>query len=87
MKALRVFGAENRIRVVVEREAGHLRYPTLDQLRTFGPPISGLDFVDVRKIHSSDGLANYLTKECKNFGPIEDALNIGFFGADGIVGL
>ena len=43
--------------------------------------------VDVTKISSPSGLANYLTKECKHFGDIEDALNIGFFGTDGIVGL
>ncbi len=84
---LNMLNDENRIRAVVEHEASRLRYPTLDQLRPFGPPISGADFVDVTRIHSSDNLANYLTKECKYFGCIEDALNIGFFGVDGIVGL
>ena len=78
---------EDRIRAVVEHEAGRLRHPTLDQLRPFGPPLSGVDFVDIARIDSSDGLANYLTKECKYFGGSEDALNIGFFRVDGIVGL
>lgn len=78
---------ESRLRVIVEHEAGRLRYPTLDQLRPFGPLISGTDFVDVTRIHSPDGLANYLTKECKDFGLRDGALNIGFFGMEGIVGL
>ncbi len=81
------FSEESRLRVTVEREAGRLRYPTLDQLRPFGPLISGRDFVDVTRVHTPDGLANYLTKECKDFGLRGDALNIGFFGAEGIVGL
>ena len=82
-----VLDDEDRIRTVVEHEASRLRYPTLDHLRPLGPPISGADFVDVKRIYSSDGLANYLTKGCKYFGRIEGALNIGFFGPDGIVGL
>lgn len=78
---------EAQIRAVIEHEASRLLYPTLDQHRPFGPPISGTDFVDLTKIESPDGLANYLTKDCINFGAACDALNIGFFGVDGITGI
>lgn len=78
---------EDKLRVIVEHEAGRLCFPTLDYHQPLGPPVSGPDFVDVRRIENPDGLANYLTKDCKNFGPINDALNIGFIGMDGIEGI
>ena len=78
---------ENYLRAIVEHEAGRLRYPTLDYRRLLGPLVSGSQFVDVTKIKGPDGLGNYLTKDCNNFGPVSDALNIGFIGKDGIVGV
>ena len=78
---------EERLRATVAREAGRLLYPTLVYDKPFGEEISGSDFVKVTRIETADDLANYLTKECCRFGSIGDALNIGFFGVDGIEGL
>ncbi len=78
---------EQRLQAIVEHEAGRLLYPTLVYDQPFGKVISGSDFVMVTRIETTDDLANYLTKDCCRFGAVGDALNIGFFGVDGIEGL
>ena len=78
---------EDHLRGILEQVAHRLRLPTGDPLRPFGQCISGHGFVDVRKITSSEALADYLTKDCYKFGPRGNALNIGFLGIDGIEGL
>ena len=80
-------GNEERLRKVVEYAAGRLLYPTLVCDQPFGEVISGPAFVDAKRIVNANDLANYLTKDCCRFGPVGDALNIGFFGVDGIEGL
>ena len=75
------------LRRIIEYAAGRLLYPTHDYDRSFGTQVCGSDFVDVRRIDSANNLANYLTKDCYRFGQVGDALNIGFFGVDGIEGL
>lgn len=76
-----------RLRMVVKYAARRLLYPTHAYNRPLGEVISGSDFVDVKRIVNADDLANYLTKDCYRFGQVGDALNIGFFGVDGIEGL
>ena len=78
---------EERLQAIVEYAAGRLLYPTYVYDQPFGKVISGSDFVIVTRIDTADHLANYLTKDCCRFGPVGDALNIGFFGVDGIEGL
>lgn len=78
---------EEKLRAIVEHGAGRLYFPTLIDHRPFGPPVSGSDFVRVNRVEAADGLANYLTKDCNSYGPERDALNIGFFGIDGIEGI
>ena len=78
---------EERLQAIVEYAAGRLLYPTLVYDQPFGKVISGSDFVMVTRIETADDLANYLTKDCCRFGAVGDALNIGFFGVDGIEGL
>ena len=78
---------EDKLRAIVEHEAGRLCFPTMDYHQPLGPVISGSEFVDVKRIENPDGLANYLTKECKKFGPENDALNIGFLSMNGIEGI
>ncbi len=78
---------EERLQAIVEYAAGRLLYPTFVYDHPFGKVISGSDFVIVTRIDTADHLANYLTKDCCRFGPVGDALNIGFFGVDGIEGL
>ena len=79
--------SEERLRAIVKYEAGRLLYPTLVYDQPFGEVISGSDFVKVTRIETAYDLANYLTKDCCRFGAVGDALNIGFFGVDGIEGL
>lgn len=79
--------SEGRLRSIVEHEAGRLCYPTLNYRQSLGALVSGPDFVDVTKIESPDRLANYLTKGCSEFGSVSEALNIGFFGVNGIQGI
>ena len=78
---------EDKLCAIVNHAAGRLCLPTLDRYRPLGPPVSGPEFVHVTKIYGADELSNYLTKDCKSFGPVNDARNIGFFDANGIVGI
>ena len=71
------------LRLVAEKQAGRLRYPIHDPNRPMGRLVSGPRFVDVRHITDLGGLADYLTKKIESL----DAVNIGFFGPEGIEGI
>ena len=78
------------VRAMVEAAEGASRslcYPTFERDRPFGRAISDPDLVDVREVYDPVGLADYLTKDCYRFGPLREALNIGFVTPDGIEGL
>ena len=78
---------EEKLRAIVERVAGWLCFPTLNDYQPFGQLVSGSGFDKVGRIEIADGLAKYQGKKYRSFGPVRDALNIGVFGMNGIEGL